>query len=79
MSRQAPLKLRLGEIQDTVLDVMRLAGEPLRPTEIRIRVSNRLEREISYDTVASFLSVACRDSKWSVKRVESGRYKIESS
>ncbi|MGB0872681.1 MAG: hypothetical protein ACPGYP_06035 [Solirubrobacterales bacterium] len=78
-SRRDPLRQRLGAIQEAILDAMSSSSKPLRPTEIRRQVIAGTNREISYDTVASFLSVASRSVKWPVQRVGPGLYLIVQS
>ena len=73
MPRSA-LRPRMGVIQQAVLEVLDRASVPLRPCEVRLRVELRLAQPVSYDTAASYLSVACRDQRGPIVRVSSGRY-----
>ena len=74
--RAAPKKLRLrqGEIQMAVLEVLASHKRGLRSKEIYLLVETRLGRKISSDTVYSYLSVASRDMKSGVRKVGYGRY-----
>jgi hypothetical protein len=65
----------MGAIDSTLTAVLAEAGEPLRPRDVRESLERRLGRSISYDTVASFLSVAARDPSSGVVRVQRGRYR----
>jgi hypothetical protein len=70
------IRLPQGAIQGAVLDVLRAASGPLRARDIQLRAEARLERSLSYDTVTSFLSVACRAENRLVERVGYGLYRI---
>ncbi len=74
-SSRKPLRKRRGEIQDAVLSVLKSNdGAALRPSEVRDLVAARHLAEISYDTIASFLSVTCRSDRWPIERVGAGLY-----
>lgn len=45
----------------------------------RRTVAFRLDNGVSYDTIASFLSVAAGGDKWPIIRVAPGRYSIGTS
>jgi len=66
----------MGVIQGAVLGVLRETTTAMRPSEVHDAVELWLARSISYDTVASFLSVAARDLSSSVVRVRPGRYEM---
>jgi len=68
--------LRTGAIQEAVVAVLALAASPLRAHEIHRAVERQLGRPVSLDTVASFLSVASRDVRRPVVRVEVGTYSV---
>jgi len=69
------LRLPQGAIQAAVLAVMKKAKKPLRITEIHKLVEKRLKREVSYDTVCSFLTVAAKNYKETrVRRIGRGHY-----
>jgi hypothetical protein len=68
------LRLQQGLIQKTVFSVLDQANKPLRVTEIRGLVEQRLGRSVSRDTVNSCLSVAARDSRQRVRRCGLGVY-----
>ena len=70
------LRPRMGTIQNAVLAVLNEADEPLRPYDIRVRVRRRLPVPVSYDTVASFVSVAARDPSSGVVRLRYGLYSV---
>ena len=74
----APSLLRLpqGAIQAAIVAELRASAETLKPKEIHNRIQRQLGRSISYDTVASFLSVTCRAQKPTVVRVSPGRYRL---
>lgn len=78
-SRRDLPRQRLGAIQEAILDIISSSSKPLRPTEIRRQAVAATNREISYDTVASFLSVASRSDKWPIQRVGLGLYLIDQS
>lgn len=67
--------MRMGVIQGAVLVVLREAKTAMRPCEVHHAVQTRLDRPISYETAASFLSVAARDESSGVARARHGRYK----
>lgn len=67
------LRPPMGAIQAAVLDVLGQCAA-LRPREIQLRVEQRLGQPTSYDTVASFLSVAARDASSAITRSGRGRY-----
>jgi len=73
---RCPLRPPQGAIQAAVLEVLAAAAGSLRPGEIRERVQQRLDVEISQDTVTSFLSVACRADEPTVIRLGYGRYRM---
>jgi len=60
MPERNQLRLPQGAIQAAAVDVMRKARQPLPITEMHRRVEKRLKREVSYDTVCSFLTVAAK-------------------
>lgn len=66
-----------GAIQAAVLEVLRVAHGALRVAEVHRRVEEKLGRAVSRDTVASFLSVACRAGAQMVMRVERGVYTVD--
>ncbi len=66
----------MGAVQEAVLKAMVACGEPLRPTDVCRIVSELLCGDVSYDTVASFLSTASRSDKWPIERVAIGEYAI---
>jgi hypothetical protein len=77
---QAPskpaLRSPMGAIQGSVLEVLEASCEALGAGDIHARVERRLDRAVSRDTVASFLSVAARDATSSVIRSSPGRYMV---
>ncbi len=66
----------MGAIQAAILGVLREAEDALAPSEVRVRVDERLGRPISQDTISSFLSVACRSTDLQVQRIGRGLYRI---
>jgi hypothetical protein len=66
-----------GAIQAAVLEVLRGAPCSLHVAEIHKGVEDELGRAVSRDTVASFLSVACRAGAPVVLRVERGVYAVD--
>lgn len=70
------IRLPQGAIQAAVLLVLHVAPGPLRVSEIHARVELELGQIVSRDTVASFLSVACRAHAVVVVRVERGMYAV---
>ena len=78
-SQPARLQLRLpqGRIQATVVDVLAAATSPLYTREVHAQVQKQLQRAISYDTVASCLSVMSRDSNSRVTRIGRGLYIVD--
>jgi len=66
----------MGAIQAAILEVLREAEDALVPSEVRVRVEERLGRPISQDTISSFLSVACRSVDSPVQRIGRGLYRI---
>lgn len=69
----------MGEIQSAILHAMRESDGPCRPCDLHRIITSRLDNGVSYDTIASFLSVAARGDKWPIVRVAPGRYSIGSS
>jgi hypothetical protein len=69
-------RLPQGAIQAAVLEVLGAASGSLRVAEIHRRVEEELGRVVSRDTVASFLSVACRADPAVVLRVGRGLYAV---
>lgn len=69
------LRLPQGQIQAYVHELLGSAGRVLRPKEVQLKVEQRVGREVSYDTVASFLSVAARDPGQPIVRTGHGRYR----
>lgn len=76
LSAQA-IRLPQGAIQAAVLEVLRVAHGSLRVAEIHMRAEEKLGQAVSRDTVASFLSVACRADAPMVLRVERGVYTVD--
>lgn len=74
VSTRQPVRLRLGAIQGAMVNVLSKSDGPLSPREIRILVESRLQRDISMDTVYSFLRIATRSEKWPAERIGLGRY-----
>jgi hypothetical protein len=74
--RTTTIRARSGVVQGAVLAVLAEVETPQRPAEIRKRVEQWLGREVSPDTVSSFLSVACRSTSFPVERVQRGLYRI---
>lgn len=72
MSRPS-IRPRLGEIQDAVLRVIQ-NHNALSPTATHALVEQHLGRPVSYDSIASFLSVASRNDKWPIERLRPGTY-----
>lgn len=72
--RPRELRLQQGVIKRTVFSVLAEANQPLRVTEVRALVEQRLGRAVSYETVNSCLSVAARDSRRPVIRCGLGLY-----
>jgi hypothetical protein len=70
------IRLPQGAIHAAVLEVLRCASGSLRVAEIHGRVEEQLGRVVSRDTVASFLSVACRADAAVILRVERGLYAV---
>jgi hypothetical protein len=68
------VKPRCGVVQAAVLDVLGTSTEAMRPAEIHARVEQELGYSVVRDTVTSFLSVACRDERSPVLRVQRGLY-----
>lgn len=68
------IRPKQGAIQEAVIAVLEEHSQPLGPAAVRGRVSVLLEREVSYDTISSFLSVASRNEKWPITRVSTGFY-----
>ena len=69
-------QLRMGAIQDAVLDVLGESSEPMRPRDIHAWVQRHLHCTVSRDTVGSFLSVAARSASVPVIRTGPGRYEL---
>ena len=67
----------MGVIQAAVLDVLANARAGLRPKEVQLGVQEHLGREVSYDTIGSFLSMASRDPGQAVVKTADGRYRHE--
>ena len=51
-----PLRRGVGELEAEVLSVLRAAGGPLTPGEVRERLDLRDGRELSYSTVVTIVS-----------------------
>jgi hypothetical protein len=73
------LRLRMGAIQEAVLAVLGEASNPLRPCDIHALVEQRLARRVSDDTVSSYLSVAARDKRSIVRRIQPATHTVEPS
>lgn len=73
-SRPTANRLRQGAIQEEIFDVVRGSNTPVSPREIRKEVSDRLDVELSFDTVYSFLALALKDDRWPIERVGYGKY-----
>lgn len=63
-----------GAIQSAVLRVLRAAQAALGVAEIHRLVEEELGRAVSRETVASFLSVACRADPPVITRIARGMY-----
>jgi Fe2+ or Zn2+ uptake regulation protein len=50
----------MGVVQEAILAVLAESSDVLRPRDVHDRVQRRVGCDLSYDTVASFLSVARR-------------------
>jgi len=68
------LRLPMGAIRTAAVAALADAGRPLRCTEVRLLVEQRLDRHVSQDTVSSFLSVASRHPSMPLERVGRGLY-----
>jgi hypothetical protein len=68
-----------GAIQSAVLRVLGAAQVVRGVDEIHRLVEEELGRSVSRDTVASFLSVACRAESQVIVRVARGLYASDSS
>lgn len=75
MSSRPRPRPKQGAIQEAILTALRNEGTDLRAAEVRLGAESQLGRNISADTVSSFLSVACRSNRWPVQRVSPGRYR----
>ena len=76
-SERPSIGLPQGAIRDAILEVLSNApGACLRAKEIQSRAEQRLGIPVSYDTVCSYLSIACRAEDSSVVRVGYGRYRL---
>jgi hypothetical protein len=69
------LRLSQGRIQQAVFAVLAAAASPLYTRDIHALIQQRLARRISYDTVASCLTVAAKQPTSGVIRVGRGRYR----
>jgi len=74
--RARSIRLPQGAIQAAVLEVLLGVPGSLRVAEIHRGVEEELGRAVSRETVASFLSVACRAGAPLVVRVARGTYAI---
>ena len=63
----------MGETKGAVLHVLEHGGQ-MSPRNAHLAVERRLGRFVSYDTVASFLSVAARDGRSPIRRIGPGSY-----
>lgn len=68
------LRLPMGAIQAAVIDVLSDGGRPMQPNEVRSLVEQRLDRQVSQDTVTSFLSVASRRPCIPIERLKPRLY-----
>jgi predicted transcriptional regulator len=68
---RAPLRRGVGELEAEILAVLRAAGEPLSPGEVRERLQLRDGRELSYSTVVTIVSRL--HTKGLLSRQRSGR------
>ncbi|MEJ7783301.1 MAG: HTH domain-containing protein [Solirubrobacteraceae bacterium] len=66
----------MGTIQAAALTVLTEADGPLAPRQVRARAQALLGLTVSQDTISSFLSVACRNERSPVVRVQRGLYGI---
>jgi len=73
------LRLPMGTVQATILTVLRHSSGGQRPKEVQLRVEQRLKREVPYDTISTFLSVAAKHKTSPVIRVSKGRYGLAGS
>jgi hypothetical protein len=72
--QQPLLRLPMGAIGAAVAQTLDQTAGSLRLAEIHALVEQRLERAISRDTVASFLSVAAREASTPIVRTAPGQY-----
>ena len=71
------LKPRNGTVQAAILVVLRATTDPLAPVQVHALVERHLDRAVVRDSVSSFLSVACRDERSPVVRVQRGLYRVQ--
>lgn len=69
--------MRETRLHDEILGVLARSETPKRPVEVKEEIESRLQREVSYNTVASFLSVSARNPKSPIERVSPGLYEAE--
>ena len=69
-----PLRPRQGALQEAILTVLEMAGEPVTPRQLREAAERLLGHAISPDTVTSLLSVGARSGSSPVTRVGLGQY-----
>jgi predicted transcriptional regulator len=55
-SDSGPLRRGVGELEAEILGVLRAAGRPLSPGDVRERLDARAGRELSYSTVVTIVS-----------------------
>jgi hypothetical protein len=68
------LRPRNGAVQEAVLHVLAVSAEPMRVADVHAAVEHLLGRQVSQNTVGSFLSVATRQTSMPIKRVGPGWY-----
>lgn len=73
-TRRGSMRPAQGAIQSAVLRVLGTAQATLGVAEIHRLVEEELGRAVSRDTVASFLSVACRADSPVITRPARGKY-----
>ena len=75
LGRPTAPRLRWGAIQASVLTVLGEAERPLRVRDVHALVEERLEVQISYHTICSFLIAAGKKPASGVERVRHGMYR----
>jgi predicted transcriptional regulator len=68
---QAPIRRPAGALEAEILGIVRTAGEPLSPGEVRERITAGEQQALSYSTVVTIMSRLCE--KGLLARQRAGR------